>query len=1018
MLASKACDLPAFGGLSLTQTRKDLQELLGRIGSYGFFDEYTKHDISHIDAMLGKLDWLVTPQTREAMTPADWLLVVLAVYFHDLGMLVTKSEFERREESDFPQFCAEIRSASDSDSRDYLARLDILGEEERERFLYQEFVRHHHAARVRKWITGDSSPNLGATDKVVEEIQDLLRPVEPVFRADLAKVCESHHLDDLYDVKRYPVERYYGSTANERANVQFAAILLRSADLLHVTSDRTPSVAFRVLNPVDPISQNEWAKQRAVRAVVPKRGLDKDGVPCDDAPQDTIAVHATFTDENGYFGLTSYLRYAEEQLRLSHTWAQRSNATGGSKYVFPWRAIDTSCVEAEGFLTEPFQFTIDQQKVLDLLTGHTLYNDTNVVLRELLQNSIDAVRLQHGTRALDKGRVEVRWDSKQRVLEICDNGTGMTQDVIENNLLRAGSSLYQDPEFRKRNPDFNPISRFGIGVLSTFMVADQVEIITCHPDEEKARQLSLRSVHGQYLVRTLDKGHEVPEQIRPHGTIVRLTLRPSAELKSVTRTARHFVVLPECEVTVREDDGEVQGIGFTSIGEALRDLLAQSRRNGARDLESGKIRIVESSRGNMSIAFAVRWNSYFSEWTFLSPEPGPGPSATRQPDAIPATGVCVAGVRVETGTPGFRGVGPILAIANTSGTDSPRTNVARTSLEPTPERDAFVRWCYTAYSDHVVYEIQQLRTEREYSITWAAQEAAIIAHPLIGPQSNPISIADLDDAVCRIPFFLIEEGGERRCVTAGELHEFEEIETTESAVTEHVEHLLRELPGGTRESVVALLGTRAEGVQVRRSPVLCNRIGRDEVVDGLFLAKWEIGRVTSDIANRACTVGWVEKGEEPRWTPQYLPSTRLAVLDREIERYGATPLVRLPIGDLEVVGFPPGMRGFIVGDASYLLPGHPWQAMVDELTAWPGDDAKERMGLLCWLISQRVLSEDIHFRRTRQRSSSVAELEELIQRVGLSELVDWDEFAATCRSPESVVDLFDTRKWRRWRGSY
>ncbi|MFF2659642.1 ATP-binding protein [Kitasatospora sp. NPDC058032] len=1006
--ASEACDLPAFGGLSLAQTRKDLGELLGKIGSFGFFDEYTKHDISHIDAMLGKLDWLVTAKTREAMTPADWLLVVLAVYFHDLGMLVTKSEYQRREESDFPQFRQEALNASDPDGRDYLARLNVLGAEEREKFLYQEFVRHHHAARVRKWIEGDAKPNLGVADAVVKEVESLLRQLDPVFREDLGKVCESHHLDDLYDVAKYPVDWYYGSSERERANVQFAAILLRSVDLLHITSDRTPSVAFRVFNPADPISQNEWSKQAAVKAVVAKKGVDKDGVPSDGAPRDTIEVYATFTDANGYFALTSYLKYAAQQLRLSHEWAQRSNDRLGSKYLFPWRAIDTTRVVARGFLKEPFQFTIDQQKVLDLLTGHTLYNDTNVVLRELLQNSIDAVRLKHGARSPEFGRVEVHWDSAARTLEICDNGTGMTQSVIENNLLRACSSLYQDPEFRKRNPDFNPISRFGIGVLSTFMVADQVEIITCHPEEEKARQLSLRSVHGQYLVRTLDKIQDVPERIRAHGTIVRLTLRPSAEIGSVVQTARHFVVLPECEVVVREGNGgEDTVIGHRSIGEALKAALVRSKPAHALMLDTDAIRVVERHYPNMSIAFAIRWNEHFREWTFLIPDSESGIS--RDFREVPIVGVCVAGVRVEDVTPGFTGIGPIVAMSNSFGASAPRTDVARSSLESTPEYADFIRTCFSAYCDHVIEEVRLLETDRNHSITWATQEAAFISNPLMRV-NTPVMTSALRDALYEIPYFLVEEGGVRKSAAVGDLRLLDRIETVESAVTEHVEYLLREFPGGTRESVVAALGMPPKAANSPGTPVLCTRLGVNDQIDAMFLADWEIESVSGDFDNRACVIGWTRKAgtaRKPRWSPHHLTAPRLEVINREDEWYPIRPavLVRIPLGEVAEHGFPAGMRGFIAGTARYLLPGHPWQDMVDSID--PGQTV--RLELLSWLISQRMPRDSFSSRK----AASVAELEEKLQRLGLADLVDWGRFAAISRSGADAVEFFDTRKWQR-----
>lgn len=994
-----------------------MEELLGRIGKYGFFDEYTKHDITHIDAMLAKLDWLVTPRTREAMTPADWLLIVLAVYFHDIGMLITRDEYERRDESEFADFCRSVLNTPDPDGRDYFSRLSGLSEQDRQKFLYQEFVRYYHAARVRKWIEGEVSPNLGANERVVEEVQRLLAQLDPVFKEDLAKVCESHHLDDLYDVKKYPVDQYYGSSEGERANVQFAAILLRTVDLLHVTRDRTPSVAFRVFNPADPISQNEWAKQSAVRAVVPMKGIDKDGTPSDSAPQDTIAVHATFTNENGFFGLTSYLKYAADQLRKSHEWAQRSNASCGTKYFFPWKIIDTTRVEARGFLTEPFQFTIDQEKVLDLLTGHTLYNDTNVVLRELVQNSIDAVRLKHGSKAPHDGRVEIRWDSEERTLEVCDNGTGMTQGVIENNLLRAGSSLYQDPEFRKKNRDFNPISRFGIGVLSTFMVADQVEIITCHPEEKEARQLSLRSVHGQYLVRTLDKNQEVPERIRPHGTIVKLTLRPSAELKNVTRTAQHWVVIPGCHVILQEGNGEPKRVGYTSVEEALKGAIKRSNPTYALALEQGKIRVVERHSGSMSIAYALRWNQHFREWTFL---PVDQPAQRRlRADWVPTTGVCVAGIRVEQSTPGFRTMGPIAALANTYGPASPRTNVARSSLEPTPELSAFVRQCYEAYAEHVIEEIQLLQSERQHSITWATEEAVFIAGPLMGQGMSPVAPAALREVVQGIPFFLIEERGVRKRATIQDLHDFDAIEATESAVTEHVEYLLRELPGGTRESVIKLLTVQQQDTDAARRPVLCSRLGRREEVDDLLLTEWEIAAVAGDIENRSCNVTWMKKGNSPRWSRRNLLGTPLEDLDGNRDAYQrSTSLVRVPVGQVEVSGFNEAMRGFIVGDAHHLLPGHPWQGMVDSLNSNPeSDDFELRLLLLCWLISQRVNSEDRQ-RYPSRKTFSVAEVQEMLHRRGFLYLVDWPEFSKIARSGDGTVEFFDTRKWQRWGGGH
>jgi len=354
---------------------------------------------------------------------------------------------------------------------------------------------------------GRAPDHLGITPDSMSEVEALLSTLYPQFRRDLALVCESHHLDDLNNFKKYKVSQPYGNSDEETANLQYVAVLLRTADLLHITRDRTPAIAFRIINPTDPLSQDAWTEQMGVTRVRSQIGRDRENNPDENADRDTIEVHAYFTQENGFFGLTSYLSYAQNQIEKSYGWVKEANKRKGASHAFPWRYIDDSNIETEGFLPRKYKFTIDQAKILDLLTGHTLYNDTSVVLRELVQNSFDAIRLQQlvdqqNGSTQTPGKVTIHWDSLERILSVEDNGTGMTQEIILQHLLLVGSSRYQNPDFKRQYPDFSPISRFGIGLLSAFMVADTVEIITCNTDEDQARQLSLRSVHGKYLIKS------------------------------------------------------------------------------------------------------------------------------------------------------------------------------------------------------------------------------------------------------------------------------------------------------------------------------------------------------------------------------------------------------------------------------------------------------------------------------------------------------------------------------------
>ena len=76
-------------------------------------------------------------------------------------------------------------------------------------------------------------------------------------------------------------------------------------------------------------------------------------------------------------------------------------------------------------------------------------------MRELVQNSLDAVRLQFfdadRTLVRQQGVVRVTWDSERRILEVQDNGTGMTQQIVEDHLLKGGAHL------NTKSPDFGSV---------------------------------------------------------------------------------------------------------------------------------------------------------------------------------------------------------------------------------------------------------------------------------------------------------------------------------------------------------------------------------------------------------------------------------------------------------------------------------------------------------------------------------------------------------------------------------
>ena len=717
-LASKAIERSALGSFNLLAARQVLSELLGAIGSTAEFATYTKHDISHIDALLEAADWVIPESTFEKLTVADALVITLAIYVHDLGMLVTKNEFAKRASSDFPHFKSEIMADASSQGVDLRDRLAALEPEDQEHFLYEEFVRVHHAERAESWVSGRVQKNLGISEEAFEIVAKVFEPLDNVLRSDIALIARSHHLDDLDNLSKYKTNRSYGNAADESANLQYAAIILRSVDLLHMTRDRTPVVQFRLASPSDPMGQREWQKQQAVRAVKAKATAGEQS--------DSIEIHARFEKAEGFFALMEYIEYCEQQLRMSAAWADIASSQSPhlSHYRFPWRNIDREQIEAEGFDRRQFAFFFDQERVLELLTGHTLYNDAGVAVRELVQNAIDAVRLGKSKKLTQNHKgaeIKVSYDSDSRTLSILDHGVGMSQETIQEHFLKVGSSSYQTKDFVEKNPKFTSISRFGIGVLSAFMIADEVRVATITSDEHVGRELVLKSVHGRYLIKEFSSTSEYADRIGQHGTEIELKLRASSDLQfTILALLQKWVLLPECKVTCVEDGAAPIQVGSATVIDALTELISFMP-NGA------ETRVIPFKRDGIDVAVAQVWSEAYKEWEVLrfgrSANGFEDPRIHSGEVRPPISGVSVQGIRVTEHLPGFQDGGPVMLV-NVSGPKAPKTNVARSDMEAGPALDELTRTVYSALLDGIECQIPEMT--KRISMRLALKEASHI----------------------------------------------------------------------------------------------------------------------------------------------------------------------------------------------------------------------------------------------------------------------------------------------------
>ncbi len=130
-------------------------------------------------------------------------------------------------------------------------------------------------------------------------------------------------------------------------------------------------------------------------------------------------------------------------------------------------------------------FKAEVSRLLDIVV-HSLYSEKEIFLRELISNASDAcdkLRYEALTQPELTGddtdfKITIAIDKKARTLTVSDNGIGMTQDELVENLgtiARSGTSAFLE-QLKNKKADINMIGRFGVGFYSAFMVAQEVEV--------------------------------------------------------------------------------------------------------------------------------------------------------------------------------------------------------------------------------------------------------------------------------------------------------------------------------------------------------------------------------------------------------------------------------------------------------------------------------------------------------------------------------------------------------------
>lgn len=174
------------------------------------------------------------------------------------------------------------------------------------------------------------------------------------------------------------------------------------------------------------------------------------------------------------------------------------------------------------------QFQAESKRLLDLMI-HSIYTNKEIFLREIISNASDAIDKRYFKNMSEGGSglsredyaIHIIPDKEARTLTITDNGIGMTQEELEENLgIIANSGSLEFKSEHEAQEDIDIIGQFGVGFYSAFMVSRDIKVRTKADGSDVAYEWESEGAEG-YTIETCDKD-EV-------GTEIILTLMDDTE---------------------------------------------------------------------------------------------------------------------------------------------------------------------------------------------------------------------------------------------------------------------------------------------------------------------------------------------------------------------------------------------------------------------------------------------------------------------------------------------------------
>lgn len=545
-----------------------------------FFPEYTDHGPVHISSVLNSVDQLLSNESRPLLNSADAGALTISVLLHDIGMHMTEDGFRRlvkgettlvpiQELGDRPwpnlweEFRTEmVRLSSVENVRLFGSSepiqppaLDHKDWTKSQYLLVGEFIRRHHP-RLAHQIALHGFP--GTQDE-----RFVLDTLDASTRNLVGLIARSHGMP-LRPCIDYLQQDFFTRIDPLKVHAVFLMVLLRIADYLQVDANRS-TMHLRLQSLRSPISTREHRKHLAVTQVTRDQD-DYEAVKAIVRPENVVNIDI-------YLGLADLFR--DIQAELDNSWAvlgevygrqteQKLNLLGINVRRFRSTLNDAAFLNKLPFVPIHLRFQSADSRLFKLLIKPLYGTDPNIGLREIVQNSVDAVRElekyceRHNVNRsmLDLPKqpadiiVQIDKDAHgNEYLVVKDVGIGMTLDVVRDYFLRVGASFRESSKWRreftdeKRHSTVLRTGYFGIGALAAFLIGPKIRVSTRYVTDNQGIEFTA-GIESDPI--------QISRVKRPIGTTISIPLSP--EMRSWGPHVYFFLKKPSLLVCGRSQD--------------------------------------------------------------------------------------------------------------------------------------------------------------------------------------------------------------------------------------------------------------------------------------------------------------------------------------------------------------------------------------------------------------------------------------------------------------------------------